>query len=144
MALDANQNATAATLPKVPTTKAASLALFAPLAKSKSSSRPPSKPDPIKALFPKNIPDWFVIIYTYSVVLILVLLVANSTPDGKLFIHFNALWCLIIYFILEEDQVRNVFILEFSAKVNHTKIQTKNVGNFFICFVWKPNGIELI
>jgi len=104
MALDANQNATAATLPKVPTTKAASLALFAPLAKSKSSSRPPSKPDPIKALFPKNIPDWFVIIYTYSVVLILVLLVANSTPDGKLFIHFNALWCLIIYFILEEDQ----------------------------------------
>jgi len=104
MALDANQNATAATLPKVPTTKAASSALFAPLAKSKSSSRPPSKPDPIKALFPKNIPDWFVIIYTYSVVLILVLLVANSTPDGKLFIHFNALWCLIIYFILEEDQ----------------------------------------
>ena len=56
-------------------------------------------------MFPKNIPHWFVITYTYSVVLIVILLIANSTPDGKLYIHFTAFWSLILYFVLEDEQV---------------------------------------
>ena len=88
IALDANQNATAPTLPIAP-----------------PKPKPPSKPDAIVDLFPKNIPHWFVITYTYSVVLILILLVANSTPDGKLYIHFTAFWSLVLYFLLEDDQV---------------------------------------
>merc|ERR1711973_402865 len=64
----------------------------------------PVTPDPLVKLFPKNIPDWFLITYTYSVVLILILLVANVTPDGKLYIHFTAFWSLILYFVLEDEQ----------------------------------------
>jgi len=90
MALDANQNATAPTLPAIQ-----------PL---KLRSKTPRNPDPLAKFFPKNIPDWFVITYTYSVVMILILLLANTTPDGKLYIHFTALWSLVIYSILEEDQ----------------------------------------
>jgi len=90
MALDANQNATAPSRP-----------VIQPL---KIKKKPQGPPDPLVQLFPKNIPDWFVITYTYSVVMILILLVANTTPDGKLYIHFTALWSLILYSILEEDQ----------------------------------------
>merc|ERR1712032_1642203 len=61
-------------------------------------------PDPLVKFFPKNIPDWFLITYTYSVVLILILLIANVTPDGKLYIHFTAFWSLILYFVLEDEQ----------------------------------------
>jgi len=91
MALDANQNATAPTLPAA--------------AKPKP---PPAKPDPFVELFPKNIPHWFVITYTYSVVLILILLIANSTPDGKLYIHFTAFWSLVLYFQLEDEQANDI------------------------------------
>ena len=91
VALDANGNTTAPSLPRVPPAQA------------------PVTPDPLVKLFPKNIPDWFMITYTYSVVLILILLIANVTPDGKLYIHFTAFWSLIIYFVLEDDQV-NSFI----------------------------------
>jgi len=83
-AMDGNGNATAASLPTVPPR--------------------PVTPDPLVKLFPKNIPDWFMITYTYSVVLILILLVANVTPDGKLYIHFTAFWSLILYFVLEDEQ----------------------------------------
>ena len=85
MALDGNGNATTPSLPTVPPR--------------------PVTPDPLVKLFPKNIPDWFMITYTYSVVLILILLIANITPDGKLYIHFTAFWSLIIYFVLEDEQV---------------------------------------
>ena len=98
MALDANQNDTPAVLPTVPIQQAA----------VQPRKRPPArdyKPDPLVELFPKNIPTWVVLTYTYSVVLILILLVANSTPDGKLYIHFTALWSIILYFIIDEDQV---------------------------------------
>ena len=88
MALDANSNATAPTLPVVP-----------------SKPAKPIEPDPLVQMFPKNIPHWFVITYTYSVVLIVILLIANSTPDGKLYIHFTAFWSLILYFVLEDEQV---------------------------------------
>ena len=89
VALDANGNTTAPSLPRVP----------------QSQVQAPVTPDPLVKLFPKNIPDWFMITYTYSVVLILILLIANVTPDGKLYIHFTAFWSLIIYFVLEDDQV---------------------------------------
>ena len=89
VALDANSNTTEPTLPVVP---------------SKPPSKP-SEPDPLVQMFPKNIPHWFVITYTYSVVLIVILLIANSTPDGKLYIHFTAFWSLILYFVLEDEQV---------------------------------------
>ena len=101
MALDANQNSTPASLPTVP---------LQPVAPGlKQRRRAPAreyKPDPLVELFPKNIPTWVVLTYTYSVVLILILLVANSTPDGKLYIHFTALWSIILYFIIDEDQVK--------------------------------------
>ena len=87
-ALDGNQNATAPSLPVVPPVP-----------------RKPIEPDPLVKMFPKNIPHWFVITYTYSVVLIMILLIANVTPDGKLYIHFTAFWSLILYFVLEDDQV---------------------------------------
>ena len=86
--MDANSNATAPTLPVVP-----------------SKPAKPIEPDPLVQMFPKNIPHWFVITYTYSVVLIVILLIANSTPDGKLYIHFTAFWSLILYFVLEDEQV---------------------------------------
>lgn len=94
LALDGNSNTTTPTLPVVPPapTKAAK----------------PSEPDPLVKMFPKNIPHWFVITYTYSVVLILILLIANSTPDGKLYIHFTAFWSLILYFLLEDDQTTDL------------------------------------
>ena len=85
-AMDANGNATAPSLPTVPPR--------------------PVTPDPLVKLFPKNIPDWFMITYTYSVVLIFILLIANVTPDGKLYIHFTAFWSLILYFVLEDEQVK--------------------------------------
>ena len=88
LALDGNQNATTPTLPVIPPTP-----------------RKPVEPDPLVKMFPKNIPHWFVITYTYSVVLIMILLIANVTPDGKLYIHFTAFWSLILYFVLEDDQV---------------------------------------
>ena len=87
--MDANGNATAPSLPTVPPR--------------------PVTPDPLVKLFPKNIPDWFMITYTYSVVLIFILLIANVTPDGKLYIHFTAFWSLILYFVLEDEQVTNLF-----------------------------------
>merc|ERR1711983_424380 len=85
-AMDANGNATAPSLPTVPPR--------------------PVTPDPLVKLFPKNIPDWFMITYTYSVVLIFILLIANVTPDGKLYIRFTAFWSLILYFVLEDEQVK--------------------------------------
>ena len=88
VAMDGNGNALAPSLPVVP----------APPAR-------PASPDPLVQLFPKNIPDWFLITYTYSVVLVAILLIANLTPDGKLYIHFTAFWSLILYFLLEDDQV---------------------------------------
>ena len=90
VALDANGNTTAPVLPT-----------------AQEARRParPVTPDPLVKLFPKNIPDWFLITYTYSVVLIFILLVAKLTPDGKLYIHFTAFWSLILYFVLEDDQV---------------------------------------
>jgi len=91
MALDGNQNATAPSLPVVP-----------------PPPRKPVEPDPLVKMFPKNIPHWFVITYTYSVVLILILLIANVTPDGKLYIHFTAFWSLILYFLLEDDQASDL------------------------------------
>jgi len=91
LALDANCNSTAPSLPTVPPRAAR-----------------PSEPDPLVKMFPKNIPHWFVITYTYSVVLILILLVANSTPDGKLYIHFTAFWSLVLYFLLEDDQTTDL------------------------------------
>ena len=91
IALDGNQNATAPTLPVVPPVP-----------------RKPVEPDPLVKMFPKNIPHWFVITYTYSVVLIMILLIANVTPDGKLYIHFTAFWSLILYFLLEDDQVMKI------------------------------------
>merc|ERR1719350_1200989 len=90
LALDANSNSTAPTLPTVP----------------KASK--PVEPDPLVQMFPKNIPHWFVITYTYSVVLIVILLIANSTPDGKLYIHFTAFWSLVIYFTLEDEQTTDL------------------------------------
>jgi len=90
VALDANGNTTAPSLPRVP------------------QPQGPVTPDPLVKLFPKNIPDWFLITYTYSVVLILILLIANVTPDGKLYIHFTAFWSLIIYFVLEDDQTTDL------------------------------------
>jgi len=90
-AFDANQNATAPTLPVAP-----------------PKPKVPAKPDAFVELFPKNIPHWFVITYTYSVVLILILLIANSTPDGKLYIHFTAFWSLVLYFQLEDDQANDL------------------------------------
>ena len=90
VALDANGNATAPSLPTVPTVAA---------------PKEPVAPDPLVKFFPKNIPDWFLITYTYSVVLIFILLIANVTPDGKLYIHFTAFWSLILYFVLEDEQV---------------------------------------
>ena len=91
VALDANGNATAPSLPTVPTVPA---------------PKEPVAPDPLVKFFPKNIPDWFLITYTYSVVLIFILLIANVTPDGKLYIHFTAFWSLILYFVLEDEQVQ--------------------------------------
>merc|ERR1740137_209203 len=91
IALDGNQNATAPSLPVAP-----------PVA------RKPVEPDPLVKMFPKNIPHWFVITYTYSVVLIMILLIANVTPDGKLYIHFTAFWSLILYFLLEDDQASDL------------------------------------
>ena len=90
VALDGNGNATAPILPTVPQ-----------VAKEPYTG----PPDPLVKFFPKNIPDWFLITYTYSVVLIFILLVANVTPDGKLYIHFTAFWSLILYFVLEDEQV---------------------------------------
>jgi len=92
IALDANQNATEPTLPTVP----------------QSNSPPNVEEDPLVKFFPKNIPHWFVITYTYSVVLIMILLISNVTPDGKLFIHFTAFWSLILYFLLEDDQTTDI------------------------------------
>ena len=101
MALDANQNDTPASLPTAATAPNVNII--------QQKRKPPPlreyKPDPLVELFPKNIPTWVVLTYTYSVVLILILLVANSTPDGKLYIHFTALWSIILYFIIDEDQV---------------------------------------
>ena len=94
VAMDANGNATTPSLPTVPQ---------APQTPRRQGR--PGTPDPLVKLFPKNIPDWFMITYTYSVVLIFILLIANVTPDGKLYIHFTAFWSLIIYFVLEDDQV---------------------------------------
>lgn len=91
LALDGNQNATVPSLPVVP-----------PL------PRKPVELDPLVKMFPKNIPHWFVITYTYSVVLIMILLIANVTPDGKLYIHFTAFWSLILYFVLEDDQASDL------------------------------------
>lgn len=104
MAFDGNQNATVPTLPTAP---------------RKSVAKTPSNPDPIVELFPKNIPHWFVITYTYSVVLIMILLIANSTPDGKLYVHFTALWSLVIYFLLEDEQVRAKHTMCYSLIVEY-------------------------
>jgi len=93
LALDANSNTTEPTLPVVP---------------PKPAKASPTKPDPLVSLFPQNIPHWFVITYTYSVVLIVILLIANSTPDGKLYIHFTAFWSLVLYFLLEDDQTTDL------------------------------------
>jgi len=92
VALDANQNATLPSLPVVPP----------------SPPIKPSEPDMLVKFFPKNIPHWFVITYTYSVVLIMILLIANVSPDGKLFIHFTAFWSLILYFGLEDDKATDL------------------------------------
>merc|ERR1719378_681151 len=48
IALDGNQNATAPSLPVVP-----------------PALKKPVEPDPLVKIFPKNIPHWFVITYTY-------------------------------------------------------------------------------
>merc|ERR1712168_180036 len=91
IALDGNQSATAPSLPVIP-----------------PAPGKPVEPDPLVKMFPKNIPHWFVITYTYSVVLIMILLIANVTPDGKLYIHFTAFWSLILYFVLEDDQASDL------------------------------------
>ncbi len=54
-------------------------------------------------LLPKNFPQWFVLTYTYSAVLIAILLISNWTPDGQLYIHFVAFWSLVLYFYLDEE-----------------------------------------
>merc|ERR1719188_960002 len=72
VALDGNQNTMKPTLPTVP--------------QAPKIARKPVEPDPLVKLFPQNIPHWFVITYTYSVVLMFILLVANVSPDGKLYI----------------------------------------------------------
>lgn len=52
---------------------------------------------------PQNLPIWFLITYTYSAVLIMILLIANVTPDGRLYIHFTAFWSLILYFLMDDE-----------------------------------------
>lgn len=96
IAFDANQNST----PVVPPT---------PSLLSHPAAQPgPPSDDALVRLFPQNIPHWFVITYTYSVVLIMILLIANVTPDGKLYIHFTAFWSLVLYFFLEDDQTCDI------------------------------------
>lgn len=57
-----------------------------------------------QVVLPKSLPSWFMITYAYSFVLILILMIANVTPDGKLYIHFTAFWSLVLYLVLDEDQ----------------------------------------
>jgi hypothetical protein len=38
---------------------------------------------------------------------------ANSTPDGKLYIHFTAFWSLVLYFMLEDDMVKITYYFIF-------------------------------
>ena len=89
------------------------------------TERPPVLPDPLanpgdsvgaaaaaaaagepafRLRMPANFPYWFVITYTYSIVMILILLLANMIPDGKLYINFTAFWSIVIYVLLDEDE----------------------------------------
>ena len=113
VALDANGNTTAPSLPRVP------------------QPQGPVTPDPLVKLFPKNIPDWFMITYTYSVVLIVILLIANVTPDGKLYIHFTAFWSLIIYFVLEDDQVNIRNLRQRDLSINKSSRPTETLNIYF-------------
>ena len=51
-------------------------------------------------------PDWLLLSTTYSFVLVAVLLIGNSTPDGRLYIYFTAFWSLVLYFF-SDDPVAN-------------------------------------
>jgi hypothetical protein len=55
-------------------------------------------------LFPKNFPQWFILTYTYSAVLIAIILISKVTPDGQLYIYFVAFWSLMLYFYLDDEQ----------------------------------------
>merc|ERR1719513_274594 len=51
----------------------------------------------------------------------MILLIANVTPDGKLYIHFTAFWSLILYFVLEDDQASDLLdtVVEGFLKKKH-------------------------
>ncbi len=49
-----------------------------------------------------SFPSWFLITYTYSLVIVLILLTANMVPDGKLYIHLTAFWSVLIYAMLDD------------------------------------------
>ncbi len=61
---------------------------------------------------PRNLPYWFLITYTYSLVLVFILLVANLIPDGKLYIHLTAFWTVLIYALLDEEEAAGQDIIE--------------------------------
>jgi hypothetical protein len=75
-----------------------------PTSKVTSANTEAASADALAAYLPKNLPQWFIITYVYSAVLIFILIMANITPDGKLYVYFVALWSLIAYAVLDDDQ----------------------------------------
>ena len=52
----------------------------------------------------RNLYEWFVLSYTYSAVLVSIILISNVTPDGQLYVYFVAFWSLLLYFYLDDEQ----------------------------------------
>ena len=86
-------------------------------AKQIEPSIDPLRPETLAEMHAKNppkkssvIPDWLIITLTYSAVFIAILLLSNITPNGKLYIHFTAIFSMILYFITDDvDQSQNIY-----------------------------------
>jgi len=77
-----------------------------PIRVNPDPTQPPPNADEephFRLVMPRSLPSWFLITYTYSLVLVLILLVSNVVPDGKLYVHFVAFWSIVLYVLLDEE-----------------------------------------
>lgn len=68
-----------------------------------------------------NYPDWFLITLAYSFVFVIILLMSNITPNGKLYIHFTAFFSLILYFVTDDVDKKSTDIVLDTVMENFVK-----------------------
>ena len=88
----------------------------------------PVRPEVAKAYEEKHpkpsssYPDWILITLAYSVVFVLILLMSNITPNGKLYIHFTAFWSMILYFVIDDVDHTSTDVLD-TVMENFVKVK---------------------